>query len=332
MGILYLVEEGAVIRRDSGRIVVCKENQEPLSIPIQSVTGVVVFPGVQITSPMTASFLESGIPVTYLSSRGKYYGRLEPVQAVNVERQLRQVDCMRDPKFVLVISRKFICAKLHNSIVILKEFARYTTVDISSVIDQIGVLRSKVICSETIEEMIGYEGLAAKHYFACIGQLVNPEFEFHGRSRSPPKDPFNSLLSYGYTLLMYDLYTMLQSHGLYPYFGFLHKPRNGHPALASDLMEEWRPVLVDAFVLHMANRGTFHVVDFIRGENGGIYLGHEQSKVFLQRYEQRVKRPKKSPEGVDEFNYRVQLEEQVIRMAKAIDAHDPAIYEPLQIR
>lgn len=334
MGILYLTEEGTVARKQAGRIVVYAADEELLSVPIEQVTGMVVFSGVQISSHLTTTLLEHGIPVTYLSSHGRYFGRLEPVQSVNVERQLKQVECMNDPHFVLTLAAEFLSAKVHNALVILREFVRHSEMDYDVFMrteQQLQQIYPKFRQALSVEEMLGYEGEAARLHFACLSHLTRSEYKFKGRTRNPPKDPFNSMLSYGYTLLLYDFYTILQAHGLYPYFGFMHKPHRGHPALASDLMEEWRPVLVDAFVLHLANRGTFHVADFTTDASGGVYLGPEQSKLFVQRYEERVKKPHKNEQGLVEFNYRIQLEEQVIQLAKAVDNKNPLFYKSYRI-
>ena len=97
----------------------------------------------------------------------------------------------------------------------------------------------------TVEEVMGLEGMAARVYFSVLSRFVQPDFAFHGRSRQPPKDAFNSMLSLGYTLLMYELYAEIENRGFSPYVGFMHRTHRGHPSLASDLMEEWRAVVVD---------------------------------------------------------------------------------------
>jgi len=327
MGTLYLTETGSVARRESGRIIVTNKTQELVNVPINQVESVIIFPGVHITTSLTASWLAQGVPVTYLSNRGTYYGRLEPLRCVNVERQLKQVACLNDPNFCLQLSKSIIYAKVRNTTTILREFARHhDSIGYDEISETMSRHLRKIEQAQTIQSLIGYEGMASKDHFSYINRLIRSDFKFRGRSRNPPRDPFNSMLSFGYTLLLFDLYTLIAAHGLHPYFGFLHKPRNGHAALASDLMEEWRPILVDAFVIHLANRNTFHADDFESDQYGGVYMNHEQAKLFIRRYEERVKRVRQGANGLPEFNYRIHLENQVKMLAKAVDEHDPSKY------
>lgn len=113
---------------------------------------------------------------------------------------------------------------------------------------------------------MGCEGNAAKNYFAALPKLVQPEFRFSGRTKQPPKDAFNSMLSLGYTMLLYEIYSEIENRGLTPYIGFLHSDRDGHPALASDLMEEWRSVIVDSAVLSLVQGGEIHISQFTEDE------------------------------------------------------------------
>ncbi len=335
MGILYLTTEGSKVRKDGGRIAVCVGNERINEIPIEQVDAVVVFTGAHLTEDLMVEFLKRGTAVTFLSSRGQYYGRLEPVQSVDVLRQMRQATLTEDDEFCLGISKEFITSKIQNQITVLRWFYKNRPDLSNSNLESLKVLCNKIKDASSINEVVGYEGSAAKTYFSCISTLCNPEFKFTARTRQPPKDAFNSMLSYGYTLLMYEIYTILGKHGLYPYFGFMHRPKRGHPALASDLMEEWRPVIVDAFVLHLANKGSYKSIDFeTDSASGGVFLCKEQSRDFLKRYEKRViTQIKSDDEGSEQgFNYRLQIDKQVTMLAKAIDAGDYKLYKAYRIR
>ncbi len=335
MGILYLTTEGSKVRKNGGRIIISKNNEILNELPIEQISAVVLFTEVHLTEEVMVEFLKRGTAVTFLSTRGQYYGRLEPIQSVNAVRQMRQAKLADDENFCLGISKEFIISKIHNQITVLRWFYKNKPHLDDSEIDNLKILQNRIKEAKNIKELMGYEGNASRVYFSCLSKLCNPEFKFTERTRQPPKDAFNSMLSYGYTLLMYEIYTILGQHGLYPYFGFLHRPKRGHPALASDLMEEWRPVLVDAFVLHLVNKGSFKSIDFETDPvSGGVYLGREQSKDFLHRYEKRVLKPLKNPEDNTEkvFNYRIQIEHQVAMMAKAIDTEDFSVYKSYLIR
>ena len=335
MGILYLTTEGSKVRKNGGRIVVSVGNENINEIPIEQVDAVVVFTGAHLTEELMVEFLRRGTAVTFLSSRGQYYGRLEPVQSVDVLRQMKQSRLTDNDEFCLGISKEFISSKIHNQITVLRWFFKIRPDSNANGLETLKILYNKVKNARSINEIIGYEGNAAKNYFSCLSSLCNPEFRFTERTRQPPKDAFNSMLSYGYTLLMYEIYTIISKHGLYPYFGFMHRPKRGHPALASDLMEEWRPVIVDAFVLHLANKGSFKSIDFETDyASGGVFLCKEQSREFLKRYEKRVLTQIKScdEESGAVFNYRIQIDKQVTMIAKAIDAGDYNLYKSYRIR
>ena len=335
MGILYLTTEGSKVRKDGGRIIVCAGNERIQEIPIEQVDAVVVFTGAHLTEEVMVEFLKRGTAVTFLSSRGQYYGRLEPVQSVDVLRQMKQAYLTKSDEFCLGLSKEFISSKIHNQITVLRWFFKNRPDLDDSDLDSLKILYNKVTNASSIGEVIGYEGNMAKKYFRCLSRLCKPEFRFTERNRQPPRDAFNSMLSYGYTLLMYEIYTILGKHGLYPYFGFMHKPKRGHPALASDLMEEWRPVIVDAFVLHLANKGSFKSTDFeTDSASGGVFLCKEQAREFLRRYEKRVISRIKSNDGNSEqiFNYRLQIDKQVAMLTKAIDTGDYRLYKSYRIR
>jgi CRISPR-associated protein Cas1 len=139
------------------------------------------------------------------------------------------------------------------------------------------------------------------------------------------------MLSFGYTLLMYDIYTAISNQGLHPYFGFLHALKNHHPALASDLMEEWRPVLIDSMVLSLIHRHEILPEHFQRGEDGvGIFLTREGRTKFISAYEKRLRAVNKY--GEEKQSYRKALETQAGKYAQALMAEDATIYHPVYIR
>jgi len=331
MGVLYLTQEGSVAKKHNGKIIIEKDGEKISQIPIEQIEGVVVFSGAHLTESVMTSLMKNGSPVTYLSSKGYYYGRLEPVQSVNVERQLAQAELLKDEKFCLNMAKEFTSSKLHNQKVILRWFLSKSSGTKTIDLDFYTRMERKIKSAENIEEVIGYEGVCAKEYFNNLSMLCNPIYKFKSRTRQPPKDPFNSMLSFGYTLLMYEIYTLLNIHGLNPYFGFMHKPRRGHPALASDLMEEWRPILVDSFVLHLANRNSFKPEDFETDhKTGGVYLGRNQARNFVKRFEDRVMKSFNNGDHV--INYRKQLMHQVEMIAKVVDTGNTDYYKSYRIR
>ena len=205
--------------------------------------------------------------------------------------------------------------------------------EVSAAIDEMLVLHRHIFRCSTSERIMGYEGAIAKIYFRALGMLVPEEFAFERRSRRPPLDAFNAMLSFGYTLLMYDIYTVLHNEGLHPYFGFLHALKKGHPALASDLMEEWRAVLVDSMVLSLVHHHEIKPEHFKRSMDdaaGGIFLTREGRAIFLRAYEKKMKTVNKYVEG--KHSYRRTLSYQARQYAQALMAQNEEMYDPIALR
>ena len=178
-----------------------------------------------------------------------------------------------------------------------------------------------------INRIMGYEGVAAQNYFSALGEMVSKEFSFEKRSRRPPRDMFNSMLSFGYSLLMSEVHTAINNSGLHPYFGFMHAMKEHHPTLASDLMEEWRPILIDSMVMSLVSHNEIKPSCFEMGNDDGIYLNAAGQKIFLNAYEKKLQAVSES-----KYSYRQLLKMQAERYAEALMAEDVKKYEPFRIR
>jgi CRISPR-associated protein Cas1 len=186
----------------------------------------------------------------------------------------------------------------------------------------------------TIEELMGYEGIAAKSYFRVLSQLVVPTFRFNGRNRRPPKDPFNAMLSLGYSILLNNVYGAIETRGLNPYFGFFHRDREKHPTLASDLMEEWRAIIVDSTVMSLVNGYEIARTNFNKAKDGpGIFIDKPGMKIFLNKLERKFMADNKYLPYIDyAVSFRRAIDMQVVELSKAIDETDPTLYSPIIIR
>jgi hypothetical protein len=195
-------------------------------------------------------------------------------------------------------------------------------------------LKNDVNRATTIESIMGYEGNAARLYFKGLSLLADKDFKFRGRSRMPPRDPFNSLLSLGYTLLLYEAYTAIANKGLNPYAGFLHKDRQGHPTLASDLMEEWRAVLVDSLVMSMVNGRKVKKEDFYtKKETGAILIQKNALKKVIGEFENKIRTETSYLDYIDtRMSFRRAIQTQVGALCKTIDNNDVSIYRPIRLR
>ena len=315
MSFAYITEEGACIQKRGGVFVVGRNRETIMEIPEEVLEGLVLVGNVQVSSRAMTELLRLGIPVTWLSHTGRFFGRLESTQHVQVFRQEKQV-LQRGSAFALSLAKKCIAGKVPNQLTILRRYIRYNeSPEIQKAVRQILALRKHIFQSETSEQLMGYEGVVAKVYFRALGRLVPEEFSFSRRSRRPPLDAFNAMLSLGYTLLMYDIYTALSNEGLHPYFGFLHALKNRHPALASDLMEEWRAVLVDSMVLALVQHHEIKPEHFAPADDGeGIFLTREGRGIFLHAYEKKLRTVNQYKPG--KHSYRHSLAQQAGSMRK----------------
>lgn len=187
---------------------------------------------------------------------------------------------------------------------------------------------------KSVEEIMGYEGAAARCYFAALGNLIDPEFRFEKRSRRPPQDPFNSMISLGYSVILNEIYGKLEGKGLNPYFGVLHQDHEKHPTLASDLMEEWRPILVDSLALGLLNGHEIGAEEFYKEENDdGVYLTKQAFKTYIAKLEEKFHTSSKYVPYVDyAVSFRRAMDLQIQQLCYAIEKGDPALYMPVRIR
>lgn len=336
MSFLYVYERAAKIGVENNCIVIESDKDNlKRTLPIEGVENVIIFGDASLSSRCVRQLMERDINLTWLSSRGSFYGRLESTRNVNIHRQRQQFICGEDQEFCLALARKIIIAKVKNQITVLRRYQRNRApASVPSIIDEMAKLLRLMEQTRTKEELMGYEGMAARYYYQGLSTLVEPEFAFSGRNRQPPRDPFNSLLSFAYTLLMYDVYTAVVNRGLNPYASFLHSIRSGHPALCSDLMEEWRAVLADSLALYVTGRGIIKPKDFqAPTENGGVFLDGDGSRKFIAEYEKKVRSRSQYITYVDySVSFRRAIEMQCQRLARAVEEREPDLYQPVVIR
>jgi len=217
--------------------------------------------------------------------------------------------------------------------VVLKRFNRTLGVVIDNEIIAMKNASQKLKICQTIEQVFGHEGNASRSYFQAISKMINPEFAFDGRNRMPPKDPFNAMISFGYTILMNEIYGELENRGLTPYGGFMHQDRERHPTLASDLLEEWRAVIVDSCVLSMIQGHEVDVEDFEKDDNGGIILKKGARQHFLKCLEMKMHGEMNYLSYViEKTSFRKAIWLQVGELVKAIEREDFELYEPIRLR
>lgn len=324
-----------MLRKHGDRLVVTRHGDIIQELPIEKVDAVVLFSGTHVTTPCLECLLEKGIHTTFLSKRGKFYGRLESTRHVNVKLQLMQIERMQTSDFSLKLARRFILAKIRNQAVILRRYNRNDRqAEVENACTELEKIIKNLEGANDHQKLLGLEGQAARIYFSALGRFTDNGYIFVQRTKQPPCDPFNALLSFGYTLLLYEIYTVLQNRGLHPYFGYLHSPNQGHPALASDLIEEWRPVLIDSLVMKIVRGNEIKITEFNEpNEDGGVYLSKEGARKFIRKFMQRMAEENKyvSRDGFGR-TFRDGISIQVARLIDAIETGDADKYQPVIIR
>lgn len=303
-------------------------------IHLHDIDRVVVAAMPAISTPVLMAFLDAGIPVFFVSSRGMWRGSLLPDNNPNSARRIRQYECSEDNDFSLRISKALICAKLKNSKRVLQRLASNRQLtddrDYLECCKELKNLADKVEKEECYLDIVrGYEGIGAAIYFNQLSRFFPKTMPFVHRDRRPPKDAANALLSWTYTILLGELETALRIHGLDVGIGNMHRDRTRASSLALDLMEPLRPAIADLLVLNIANHGILNSKDhfYSDNENGGVYLNQEGRSAFFTAYDLAMNRRFVSLENHHETDYRRVIENQVIQYIRALEqAKEPEFF------
>lgn len=329
MSTLYLVQQGTTLRKEQGRLVVRQPQEADLEIPIREVERVLVFGNIQLTTQVISTCLESGISIVFLTQLGEYKGHLWSAESNHLEIETAQFEFRRDPEFQMAIAREIVKGKLWNSKQLLLRLNRKRSVlEVTEAISMIANAISTVsdlTKVTTIDQLMGYEGSSAARYFPALGRLItNPGFTLTERTRRPPKDPVNSLLSFGYTLLYNNVLSLLLAEGMNPYLGNLHYSEAAKQSLAFDLMEEFRASVVDALVMRLINQKVLRPTDFSWAtEEGGIYLTNAARRVFLKNFEARISTKITHPDVKEMVSYRRAIHLQIVRYRRLLLSGQP---------
>ena len=312
--------------RKKGRIV--------REIPAIHVDQVMVFGNSQITTQAMNFCLLENIPIYLLSGKGRFYGVVDSHSTDPVLLHKNQFLMADDPAFCLNLARTFVRGKLINSRVVLQRLARRRNAPaLKKSAGDLKAITGQLDSAVTLDQLRGFEGIGARYYFGALADTLDPLWCFRGRVRQPPTDPVNAMLSYGYTLLFYNIYSFLRARGLNPNVGYLHPLRAGHPALASDLIEEFRAPVVDAVVFKMVFTDKISPDDFsfpsLPGEP--CKLGGQARAKFIRSFEKKLNASITHPVSKLRLDYRRCIEHQVRELARVIRGRQ-AVYRPMVLR
>ena len=328
MAILYLTQQGAMLHKYGNRIVVRKDGAALQEIPIAKLDEVVIFGNGHITTPAMGYLLHKNIPVSFLSSRGKYRGKLQPEYAKDARIRQRQYAAASDPRQCLELAKGFVRGKLTNSLRFCKR-QRARHAEVGTAVNGIRAALKRVDGATSLESLLGYEGAGSAAHYRALRAFLPRDWGFAKREFRPPTDPVNAMLSLGYTLLYNHVYAFINVVGLDPYCGFFHQPRHGHAALASDMMEEFRSIVVNGYVLSLVKNNRVRPDDFTQ-TNKGIRIGKEAMNRFLKGYYGRMQRPFQHPARNEKTTYLRCIEIQVRGLARVITG-EAATYKPFLV-
>lgn len=295
---LYVTTDGAWLYKDGANIVMSVDKQERARVPVHMLESLVCFGRVLISPPLLGYCAEEKISVSFLTSYGKFLARVEGPVSGNVLLRREQYRVADDPVRCVSIVRNVLAGKLHNQRVVLgralrdygEEFDDDHRTMLRHAHERLRNIIAQLPNDSSVDLLRGHEGEAAQAYFGVFDHLIrlsDTTLRFHGRSRRPPLDAVNALLSFLYTLVTHDCRSALESVGLDPAVGFLHRDRPGRPSLALDITEEFRALLGDRLALSLINRRQITAKDFRTMDGGAVLLGEESRKVVLTAYQER---------------------------------------------
>ncbi len=356
MTTLYLTIPGSFVKKDNDTLIVhipANEAQQTakrkVRVPLMKVSQVVVYGSISLTSPVLTTLLAQGSDVCFCSGYGKFQGRLTSPLSKNSLIRLEQHQAYHDDARTFTLARAFARGKLANMRAMLLRANRKrqepaietAATSIRGVIEKLDALAfdgstalkpdpSRPQENSLYGTILGLEGAGSARYFGVFGSLLKGDWNFLKRQKRPPRDPINALLSFGYVLLMNQVASAISIVGLDPFVGYLHSSQYGKPALALDVMETFRPLVVDSAVMTLINNGMLAPKDFVE-ELGAWRLTDRGRRVFLQKFEERLNTEIKHPVFDYKASYRRCLELEVRLVAKWLTAEIPQ-YRPFVVR
>ncbi len=291
---LYVSTQGVYLHREGETVVAEREKQVVLRLPIHTLSSVVCFGNVLVSPFLMGLCAERGVHVSFLTENGRPLARVEGGKTGNVLLRVAQIEAARDPAKCAAIARSFVIGKVLNARNVLQRRLRDHGDDAAcaKAVSSLANVAQRLKNANDVELVRGLEGEAASDYFAAFNSLIVAQwddFKMEGRTRRPPRDPMNALLSFLYVLLANDCAGAAKSVGLDAQVGFLHALRSGRASLAFDLMEEFRAFFADRVALSLVNRGQIRKKDFKFTESGAVEMSETARKTVLVEWQNRKK-------------------------------------------
>ena len=292
---LFVTSEDIYLSLDGENVVANREGQAVARYPLHTLSGILSFSYAGASPALMGACVQRNVSLAFCTPRGRFLARICGENSGNVLLRRMQYRIADDPAQSCLIARSMIFGKLHNARWSIERTRRDHGLrldgdTLSQASQTIKTLLPDVLSESSLDSLRGLEGAAATAYFRVLDDMIlsnKADFFFHGRTRRPPLDPFNAMLSFAYGLLANDCASALESVGLDSYVGFLHRDRPGRTSLALDLMEELRPCLADRFVLTIINQRSMKPADFQHREGGSVLLTDDARRSFLKAWQER---------------------------------------------
>jgi CRISPR-associated protein Cas1 len=289
-------------------------------IPIRDLDRLIIVESVQVTSHALAALLRASIPVNILGWNGEFLGGFLPASNAHGLARLQQYRQTLEIPFGLQMAGRIVTAKIYNQRRLIQRVAasRPENAEVSATLQWLDSLFASLRQAAGIDELRGYEGTSTARYFQAWASFLPEAFPFERRSRRPPLNPVNACISFGATLLYTETVAFVHAHGLDPSLGLLHATEDGRWSLALDLIEPFRPVLVEALALDLFTHQILNEKHF-EPKNGGVYLNEEGRKKFIFQYERRMERQFLSESAGHRTTLRQQLENQAAMFKASLE-------------
>lgn len=307
--VLVVQDPRAHVGLRGDQVVVNRDGVAVAKLPLNQLRHLFIYGVPQVSSQLIHALLEREVCVAYFSAAGRFLGMLGGLPASGVDARRGQYRMFDQLGIRLLLAREALRAKIHNQRVMLMRNGAVA----EGVLDKMAEYRSLVGEASDLDTVRGMEGAAAAIYFSHFASMIRGQpwarFSFDGRNRRPPRDPVNAMLSLGYSVLSKEVAGVCHAVGLDPFLGFLHQPRYGRPALALDLMEEFRPLVADSVVISLINRREIAESDFI-STTSGTFLNEHGRRVFWEGWFRRMDTEVSHPEFGYKMSYRRMIEVQ----------------------
>jgi CRISPR-associated protein Cas1 len=342
VSVVYVAEQGALVSLKDGRFRMTRGEALLREVRVDEVEQLVLLGAITLSSAVTRELLRRQIDTVFLTSGGRFLGRLSTGLSKNVVLRCTQHRKLGDPAFALDIARRFVRAKISNQRrLLLRAQRRSPQQEVAQALLRLRIGLERLDGARTLDELRGHEGKAAADYFGCFGKLLRaPGITFEKRLRRPPPDPVNVLLSFGYTMVGNLLQGLCEQAGFDPHVGALHAVEYGRPSLSLDLLEEFRPLLVDTVVLAALNRREITPAHFLHPETDEaeveeaweredasdqepgprrVVFRKEGIFIWVTAMERRLNESAYYPPLDGQLSYRGILREQVYRLARHLE-------------